>query len=156
VGASLAARAGRGGRQARRAQAISRGRSLSAAERPAVSSPIRPTSCSASSARPADGKQLIFEAVRRFVSEGSTVLDIGAHVGYAALRFGDWVGASGRVVCFEPVPAPTWRSCRANLTVNGFDARTTVVPFAVSDGAGERPFFDGQGANSGMGSFRER
>jgi FkbM family methyltransferase len=97
-------------------------------------------------------EQLIFEAVRPFVSEGSTVLDIGAHVGYAALRLGDWVGASGRVVCFEPVPGHVAQLSR-NLKVNSYDARTTVVPLAVSDGAGERPFFDGQGANSGMGSL---
>ncbi len=97
-------------------------------------------------------EQMIFDAVRPLVPHGSTVLDVGAHVGYAALRFGEWIGPTGRVVCFEPVPAHLVQLAR-NLEVNGYDARTTVVPMAVCDEAGERQFFDSGGSNTGMSSL---
>lgn len=97
-------------------------------------------------------EQLIFDAVGPLVPAGSTVLDVGAHVGYAALRFGDWVGPTGRVVCFEPVPAHLVQLSR-NLDVNGYESRTTVVPMAVCDEAGDRPFFDAGASNTGMSSL---
>jgi FkbM family methyltransferase len=100
-------------------------------------------------------EQLILDAVQPFVAPGSTVLDIGAHVGYAALRFAGWTGASGRVVCFEPVPAHLTQ-LSANLHVNGYESRTTVVPMAVSDEEVERDFYDSGRSNSGMSSLNPR
>jgi FkbM family methyltransferase len=97
-------------------------------------------------------EQLIFDAVQPLVDPGSTVLDIGAHVGYAALRFADWVGASGRVVCFEPVPGHVAQLER-NLQLNDFTSRATVVAMAVSDEAAVREFYEDKGSNSGMGSL---
>jgi FkbM family methyltransferase len=38
------------------------------------------------------------------ISEGSTVLDIGAHVGVFSLIFGSCVGETGKVLAFEPNP----------------------------------------------------
>ena len=100
-------------------------------------------------------EQLIFDAVRPFVAPDATVLDVGAHVGYTALLFADWVGASGRVVCFEPVPNHVAQLLR-NLDVNGYRARTLVVPAAVADEAAVRSFCDDGGSNSGMGSLDAR
>jgi FkbM family methyltransferase len=36
------------------------------------------------------------------VEPGSTVIDAGANIGFFAIRFGRWVGPSGRVVAIEP------------------------------------------------------
>lgn len=41
----------------------------------------------------------------RAVRQGDVVLDIGAHFGYFTLLFSQLVGASGRVVSFEPTPS---------------------------------------------------
>ena len=97
-------------------------------------------------------EQLIFDAVEPFVPPGGTVLDVGAHVGYATVRFAGWAGPSGRVVCFEPVPSHV-KQLSENLRVNGFEPRTTIVPMAVCDEEVERDFFDSGRSNSGMGSL---
>ena len=41
----------------------------------------------------------------RHVHEGSTVIDVGAHVGLHTLMFSRRVGAAGRVIAVEPSPA---------------------------------------------------
>jgi len=58
------------------------------------------------------------------VHEGSTVVDVGAHVGLHTLMFSRRVGAAGRVVAVEPSPASVgllrrhlnWNACK-NVTV---------------------------------------
>jgi FkbM family methyltransferase len=100
-------------------------------------------------------EQLIFEAIRPFVGPNETVLDIGAHVGYAALRFAEWVGPGGRVVCFEPVPNNVTQLLR-NLDANAYQGRTVVIPSAVAEKRGLRSFYDNHGSNSGMGSLGAR
>jgi FkbM family methyltransferase len=97
-------------------------------------------------------EQLIFDAVEPFVSPGETVLDVGAHVGYAAVRFAAWAGPSGHVACFEPVPSHV-KQLSGNLRANGFETRTMIVPMAVCDEEVERDFFDSGRSNSGMGSL---
>ena len=56
-----------------------------------------------------DFRSIDYEAVlaasyRSFLQPGDTVFDIGAHDGPHAVQFLDAVGATGRVVCFEPLP----------------------------------------------------
>jgi FkbM family methyltransferase len=41
----------------------------------------------------------------RFLGRGDWALDIGANVGHYTMRMSELVGADGRVVAFEPVPA---------------------------------------------------
>ena len=43
-------------------------------------------------------------ACRRFIREGMTVVDVGAHIGYYTRLFSELVGPSGRVLAFEPEP----------------------------------------------------
>jgi FkbM family methyltransferase len=100
-------------------------------------------------------EQLIFEAIRPFVAPNATVLDIGAHVGYAALLFAEWVGPGGRVVCFEPLPNNVTQ-LRRNLDANQYQGRTIIVPSAVAEEASLRSFYDDRGTNSGMGSLGAR
>ena len=42
------------------------------------------------------------DALREFVPEGSLVIDVGANVGFFALRFANWVGDAGTVIAIEP------------------------------------------------------
>src|SRR5437868_9451316 len=41
-------------------------------------------------------------ALGAFVAKGSTVVDVGANIGFFTLRFAEWVGPDGRVVAIEP------------------------------------------------------
>ena len=41
-------------------------------------------------------------ALQSLVAPGSTVIDVGANIGFFSLKFGRWVGAAGRVIAIEP------------------------------------------------------
>src|SRR5215468_7512792 len=43
--------------------------------------------------------------IRRYVSPGDTVYDVGANLGYVSLSLAKRVGPKGRVFAFEPLPA---------------------------------------------------
>ena len=45
-----------------------------------------------------------WDAVERWVQPGDWVIDVGANVGHYTNRFSALVGATGRVIAFEPVP----------------------------------------------------
>ncbi len=92
----------------------------------------------------------IFDACALFVDAGSTVLDVGAHVGYAALRLAAMTGPAGRVVAVEPVPAHQ-RAVEAQFALNGLAASLTIVNAAASDRLGEASFDSGIGSNAGTG-----
>jgi FkbM family methyltransferase len=69
-----------------------------------------------------------------WVHEGDWVIDVGANVGTYAWAFSNLVGSSGRVICFEPVPA-TFATLAAN--VRRFPhANVSLVNAAVSREAG--------------------
>jgi FkbM family methyltransferase len=68
------------------------------------------------------------------VTPGDVVLEIGAHHGCTAILLSRWVGDSGRVICFEPMPA----NCdviRKNIALNKL-TNVTLVPEAVGTGKG--------------------
>jgi len=56
-------------------------------------------------------------ALRRLVAPGALVLDIGANIGAHTLHLSQLVGASGRVVAFEPTDFAFRKLCR-NLKLN--------------------------------------
>lgn len=95
---------------------------------------------------------LIHQALRKFVKPGDVVLDVGGHVGYSTLHFADWVGESGKVFVFEPMPGNV-RRIESNLTLNGLRDRVEIVQAAVSDSAGEVEFAESSVLNSGMGAI---
>jgi FkbM family methyltransferase len=45
---------------------------------------------------------LVTEIVKKYIKQGSNVLDIGAHIGYYTLLFAKLVGNEGKVFAFEP------------------------------------------------------
>jgi FkbM family methyltransferase len=42
------------------------------------------------------------DRLREFVPDGSLAIDVGANVGFFAVRFAQWVGPSGEVIAIEP------------------------------------------------------
>lgn len=51
--------------------------------------------------------------LRRFVSAGTTVIDVGANIGFFALKFSEWVSPPGKVIAIEPEPTNLKRLERA-------------------------------------------
>ncbi len=73
----------------------------------------------------------VLEAVERLAEPGATAYDVGANIGHISILLARRVGPLGRVFAFEPLPANLER-LRANLALNGFEVRVTVIPAAVS------------------------
>ena len=71
------------------------------------------------------------EAFSKFVRDGATVYDVGAHAGYHSLLCALLVGPSGRVVAFEPNPRNR-ESIKRQLSANPA-ASVTITPYALSD-----------------------
>ena len=73
-------------------------------------------------------------AIRRLCRPGMVVLDIGANVGCHALPMARLVGATGRVIAFEPMPWANAR-IRKNLSLNGQLGNVRVENIGLSDQA---------------------
>jgi FkbM family methyltransferase len=76
-----------------------------------------------------------YEAFRAATQPGDVVIEAGAHTGAYTVLFAQWVGATGHVFAFEPVPSIA-RELRAQLTLNRVADRVTVIGAAVAEGAG--------------------
>lgn len=74
------------------------------------------------------------EVFVREISEGGTVYDVGANVGFYTLLAARTVGPTGAVVAFEP-NSDNGIGLRGNVEANGFD-NVTLVPRAVSSTSG--------------------
>lgn len=72
-------------------------------------------------------------------ARGTTVVDIGANIGYHTVQFARAVGPTGRVFSFEPDPA-NLRVLRHNVRTNGL-ANVVVVPKAVGAATGTLGLF---------------
>ena len=77
----------------------------------------------------------VLKFVQDRIGRGSTVFDVGAHVGEWTLLFSELVGPSGRVVAFEPDPVAR-ASLKKNLEMNGI-SNVTVEEACVSDKTGK-------------------
>ena len=88
-----------------------------------------------------------------YVRPGSTVLDIGANIGYHALHFSKLVGGHGRVIAFEPAENVRPGLTR-NLQLNR--AKNITCDFrAVSNRTeDEVQFYQSPHANKGLGSLQ--
>jgi FkbM family methyltransferase len=74
----------------------------------------------------------VYEQCPGFESRpGDTIVDLGAHIGFYALKEGKAVGPSGRVYAFEPNPS-VFELLRANVDHNGLKW-VECVPLAVTD-----------------------
>jgi FkbM family methyltransferase len=77
--------------------------------------------------------------VQQLIKPGQNVIDVGANIGYYSLQFAKLVGASGRVLAFEPDP-DNYRLLCQNVARNGY-ANVTTIPKAVSSQSGTLRLF---------------
>jgi FkbM family methyltransferase len=75
--------------------------------------------------------------MRRFVTEGDTVFDIGANLGVHTALLAQLAGPRGRVIAFEPNPELLPTMAR---TIEGL-RNATLFPWALSDEDTEATFF---------------
>jgi FkbM family methyltransferase len=75
----------------------------------------------------------------RVILPGSTVVDVGANLGFYTCLFAQRVGLRGRVIACEPTPA-TFRALQENLRRNGLDLIAECHNVALADHEGEAPF----------------
>ena len=94
----------------------------------------------------------IFDACAPFVAPGETVLDVGAHVGYGALRLAAMTGPTGRVIAFEPLERHR-RAVERQFDLNDLGDQLTLVAAAASDRSGTASFAAPTGANAGIGAL---
>lgn len=74
-------------------------------------------------------------AILNQLSAGSTLVDVGANMGYYSVKAAARVGPTGRVISFEPNPA-TLPFLRRNMAINGFADRSEIWPAAVGSVSG--------------------
>lgn len=72
-----------------------------------------------------------FDRLADWIRPGDWVLDVGANVGHYTKRFSELVGARGRVIAFEPIPA-TFSLLAANARLFPH-ANVTLINAAASD-----------------------
>jgi len=92
------------------------------------------------------------EKVREHARSGTTVLDIGANIGYYTVQAATLVGPHGRVVAVEPQPAMR-HELAANLALNQL-SNVLIVPYALSDRAETVSFCVPTAGQEAMGSLR--
>lgn len=80
------------------------------------------------------------------VSQGMTVVDVGANVGVYTSLFAQLVGPSGRVIALEPAP-DNWRALNKALTTNRWN-NVEIHQLAAADRSG-RMYFERSSYNSG-------
>jgi FkbM family methyltransferase len=76
------------------------------------------------------------DSMRGLVTPGSTVVDVGANIGFFSLRFASWVGQTGRVIAIEP-ETRNIASLRRRVDRAGQSDVVTCVQAAAADRSGE-------------------
>lgn len=85
--------------------------------------------------------------VMREIKVGDHVAEVGASIGLYALAFAGRVGAAGHVTAFEPDPESA-SALEANVGVNGWHDRITVIKAAVGQSSGQVRFAAARGLES--------
>lgn len=70
------------------------------------------------------------------VTSGTTVIDVGANIGFFTVPFAKWVGSEGRVISIEP-EAANCSSLRRRVERLGLGQVVSVVEAAAVEAAGE-------------------
>ena len=78
-----------------------------------------------------------FEAMKILIKSGNTVFDVGANIGLHSVLFRRWIGTTGKLFSFEPVP-DTCDLLNETLALNK-SLDVTVVHEALSDKVGSMP-----------------
>ena len=81
----------------------------------------------------------VWAAIMKEVRPGSTIVDVGAHIGLYTIGFATRIGPEGTVHAFEPVPT-TRRDLIRNLGLNALLDRVEVIDAVASNVDGTVPF----------------
>lgn len=73
--------------------------------------------------------------LRPYVLAGSTVIDVGANIGFYTVPFARWVGPQGRVIAIEPEGA-NHRRLTERLAAAGFSERALLLEAAAAEKSG--------------------
>jgi FkbM family methyltransferase len=76
------------------------------------------------------------ERLKPLVATGSTVIDVGANIGFFALRFGRWVGPAGHVIAIEPEER-NMAALRRRVRRAGLESVIDCVEAAAAERSGE-------------------
>ena len=102
-----------------------------------------------------DYEPAVWGRVMREVRAGDHVAEVGASVGLYALAFAGRVGAGGNVTAFEPDPESA-SALEANVGVNGWKDRVTVIRAAVGQSSGQARFAAARGLESRIETRADR
>jgi FkbM family methyltransferase len=88
------------------------------------------------------------------LKNGDVFVDVGANHGYFTVLAASLVGASGRVVAFEPNPR-VFVQLRTHVDLNGFESRVTLESCALGDRTQReaRLYVSQSATNSGLSSL---
>lgn len=76
------------------------------------------------------------DLLRAHVVEGGVVIDVGANIGFFALKFAAWAGASGRVFAIEPEQGNFDRLSH-RVKRQGYSSRVSLIQAAAAEKSGE-------------------
>lgn len=96
----------------------------------------------------------LLDLCRRHVTRGHTVLDVGAHIGTYTVLFASLVGATGRVIAFEPLPANA-DLLERTVALNDLAAVVDIARVAVSSAAGHADLVPYAGVEPGPKRYPE-
>jgi FkbM family methyltransferase len=92
------------------------------------------------------------DLISALAGQGSTVVDVGANIGFFSLLASQCVGPAGRVLAFEPVPS-TCGQLRANLQLNRV-GNVKAYDLALANAGGTVTMHEGPSRNKGLSSMR--
>src|SRR5262249_19036698 len=75
------------------------------------------------------------DRLKEFVAPGSTVVDVGANVGFFTLKFADWTGESGCVIAVEP-DHENFETLVTKIEAAGLERRVRLVRAAAATEGG--------------------
>ena len=75
------------------------------------------------------------DALRAWITPGTTVVDVGANIGFFTVRFARWVEPDGRVIAIEPEPE-NLRQLRRRIGKAGVTSNVEVIEGVVAEEPG--------------------
>jgi FkbM family methyltransferase len=75
------------------------------------------------------------DRLKELVTPGSTVVDVGANVGFFTLKFASWVGERGQVIAIEP-DVENFETLAAKIDAAGLERRVRLHQAAAAAEAG--------------------
>ncbi|HTB99262.1 MAG TPA: FkbM family methyltransferase [Ferruginibacter sp.] len=78
--------------------------------------------------------------LHNYVEKGMIIIDVGAHIGLLSIIMADKVGATGKIISFEPTPS-TFAILQKTIAINEKKNIITPIRKAISDKPGKTYFY---------------